>query len=137
MGSQNTLAILQFTFVLLVIFQFKQYLADFPLQRQYMLTGKVQKGWNFIFPLAIHCSIHATLTLLIMLFADPRLWWLCFVDFVVHFTMDRIKSSPNLLGRFNDVHKAAFWNCLGFDQTVHHLTHYFIIYTVIKDLFQL
>lgn len=137
LASQDITSVLHFTFLLLVVFQFKQYLADFPLQRQYMLTGKVQAGWDFVLPLAIHCTVHATLTLAILLIADPRMWWLCFFDFVMHFTMDRIKSSPMLLGRYNNMQKAAFWNCLGLDQTVHHLTHYFIIWTVVKDVFQL
>lgn len=137
MATQDISAVLQFTFLLLVIFQFKQYLADFPLQRQYMLTGKIQKGWDFVVPLAIHCTVHATLTLAILLVADSRMWWLCFVDFVMHFAMDRFKSSPRFLGRFNDLQKAAFWNCLGLDQTVHHLTHYYIIWRVVHDLFQI
>lgn len=137
MATQDISTVLQFTFLLLVVFQFKQYLADFPLQRQYMLTGKVQAGWDFVFPLAIHCTVHATLTLAILLVADPRMWWLCFFDFVMHFTMDRIKSSPRFLGRFNNLQKAAFWNCLGLDQTVHHLTHYYIIWRVVHDMFQI
>jgi len=79
----------------------------------------------------------------------------------VHFAMDRIKASPNLLGRFKmldgprfvEVYKHAynpnfkpvvsnkfkerlshntyFWWSLGLDQGVHHLTHYLVIYFLV------
>jgi hypothetical protein len=81
-------------------------------------------------------------------------------DFAVHFTMDRVKASPNMLGQFKalsgreafmattdlgfpamteldhaqqEVSRAAltgnklFWLAVGFDQMIHHLTHYAII----------
>lgn len=120
-------------FTLLLAFQFKQFIADFPLQREYMLK-KTLPGWEFVVPLAMHCSVHATLTLVICLWFVPSLWWLALVDFVIHFTMDRIKSGPKYLGRFNDRDKPGFWNCLGFDQMVHHLTHYGIIWMLFTNL---
>lgn len=117
-------------FSLLVLFQIKHFIADFPLQREYMLK-KAMPGWNFLLPLSLHCSVHAFLTLLITLYVNPSLWWLALVDFGIHFTMDRIKSGPRYLGRFNDRNKPGFWNALGFDQMIHHLTHYSIIYTLL------
>lgn len=121
---------IQLIFVLLVMFQVKHFIADFPLQREYMLKKRLP-GWAFVVPLAIHCSVHAFLTLLICLFVNPFLWWLAIVDFIVHFVMDRIKSGPQFLGRFDDHSKAGFWNSLGFDQMVHHLTHIGIIYYLV------
>lgn len=118
------------TFKLLVIYQFKHFIADFPLQREYMLK-KVSPNWDFILPLATHCLVHSGMTLSICLLVNPHLWWLSLVDFVVHFIMDRIKSGPKYLGRFNDKSKPGFWNCLGFDQMIHHLTHFYIIYQLI------
>lgn len=83
------------------------------------------------------------------------------IDFIIHFIMDRIKASPKLLGRFEAISKGEyvmykykarkdnkafkerewaqdkldsnkkFWESLGLDQKVHHLTHYLIIYTII------
>ena len=86
-----------------------------------------------------------------------------------HFIMDRIKASPDLLGRYKaldyncyvgvaqmaegimpvpvakeevETKKAwaldrlksnvYFWWCLGLDQGVHHLTHYFIIWRLLS-----
>lgn len=118
-------------FLLLIIFQAKHFLADFPLQGEYMLK-KVLRGWDFFWPLTIHCLVHSSMTLLITLYFRPELWWLSGIDFVSHFVMDRIKSGPKYLGRFNDKSRASYWNCLGFDQMVHHLTHLYIVWLIIQ-----
>jgi hypothetical protein len=110
-----------FIFILLVVYQFKHFLADYPLQNEYML-GKFSTGISWVLPLATHSLVHASFTFLIALVAttgNPILWWVVLVDFVLHFTMDRLKASPNLLGRFK-MHEAKFWWALGFDQMFHH-----------------
>lgn len=114
-------------FTLLIVFHVKHYLADFPLQTKYMLR-KVRVGTEWIIPLTVHCLVHAVFTFFICLYYRPELWWLLAVDFLSHFLMDRIKASPNLLGRFNDSKSVAYWSCFGFDQMVHHLAHLFIIW---------
>lgn len=121
---------LELTFILLIIYQFKHYVADFPLQREYML-GKTRPHWDFLLPLMTHCLVHAVGTLIICLIFLPSAWWLAFFDFVVHFLMDRIKSGPRYLGRYDNLSKSGFWNVLGFDQMVHHLTHIYIIYFIV------
>lgn len=121
---------LKSAFILFVIFQFKHFLADFPLQRQYMLR-KVSAGWEFLLPLSLHCTVHALITLTICLTVNPTLWWLAVVDFVIHFIMDRIKSGPRYLGRFSDLSKSGFWITLGFDQMVHHLTHIYLVWVLV------
>lgn len=121
-------------FYLLIIFQFKHFLADFPLQRSYMLK-KVSANWDFVIPLATHCFVHAILTLVILaVYSLWSLWWLVLLDFVVHFIMDRIKAGPNYLGRFSDKSKASYWNSFGLDQMVHHLTHFYIIWVMIQHI---
>lgn len=118
---------LPFAFLLLILFQIKHFVADFPLQREYMLR-KTLSGWDFVLPLSVHCLVHSTLTLAILIWFRPDLWWLAFFDFGVHFVMDRVKSGPNYLGRYHDKSKPGFWNALGFDQMIHHFTHYLIIW---------
>jgi len=118
-------------FSLLAAFQVKHFLSDFPFQREFMIRNKGRADWGFVVPLGLHCGVHSLLTLAILLFFSVHLWWLAFVDFAVHFTMDRVKSGPRYLGRFHDMSSAAYWNCFGFDQLVHHFTHYFIIWMVI------
>jgi len=147
-------------FALLLIYQLKHFLADYPLQGAYMLGKFKDHGW--VLPLAAHCAVHGWFTFAIaMAFGMKPLQCLGLAafDFVVHFTMDRIKASPKLMGRWkalsgreyvtvkenlawyspfrdqttaNECRAALrnnklFWWALGFDQMVHHLTHYAII----------
>lgn len=115
----------------MVVFQLKHFIADFPLQREYMLK-KVSPNWDFLLPLSLHSAVHAVLTLSICMVVNPSLWWLAIADFVIHFLMDRIKSGPRYLGRFNDRNRPGFWNALGFDQMIHHLTHLWIVWVLVS-----
>ncbi len=171
--------------LLLVLYQLKHFLADYPLQVPWML-GKFKPGWEFLGPLAAHAAVHGWFTFTITMFFNPKYWWLCFVDFSLHFLMDRIKASPKYMGRWkalssyeyvsahkkeedlflltqqNQRHRVwndmafetaknykkvylenakkfrdnkLFWWALGFDQMFHHLTHYFIIWMLVKGNF--
>jgi len=117
---------MELVFILLVLFQLKHFIADYPLQNKYMLGKFKEKGWKS--PLFAHTGVHAVGTLLIcLLFVNPvvALLLACF-DFVAHSIMDRIKASPRMLGRYEITDK-RFWWSLGLDQGIHHLTHYAII----------
>ena len=122
---------LEWVFILLILFQIKHFIGDFPLQKQYMLKKTLQ-GWDFALPLASHCCVHAILTFAIVWPLRPDLWWLSVLDFVLHFIMDRIKSGPNYLGRYNRWDQNGFWYALGFDQMVHHLTSFYIIWRMLQ-----
>src|SRR6185369_9131125 len=137
-----------------VAFDWKHFIADYPLQTNWML-GKFNKKGRVI-PLSAHCGVHFLGTALILLgmklsigLPTWALIGLSCLDFVIHFTMDRIKASPDLLGRFQTLTKSEgmeikarkesnsltpedkkklfsnwmFWQSLGLDQLVHHLTH--------------
>jgi hypothetical protein len=118
-------------FALLIAFQVKHFLADFPLQREYMLK-KVSAGWAFLLPLSLHCGVHSFMTFLILVgFGRLDLWWLALVDFATHFVMDRLKAGPKYLGRFNNPRKTSYWAAFGFDQMVHHLTSLYIIWYIV------
>ena len=147
-------------FVLLIVFEFKHFIADFLLQvpSKYML-GKFKPEWDFVLPLAAHCAVHAAITLLICLYCDPKYWWLAVVDFVIHFIVDRLKAGPKYFGRFKSMSanemipllkkhaagllddsdkkmirgNAIYYITLGLDQMLHNLTHYGIIYMLVKD----
>ncbi len=136
--------------LLLVVYQLKHFFCDYPLQTPYML-GKFKSGNDWILPLMAHAGVHALATFLIAVFFGFKLALaLAAFDFVAHFAMDRIKASPNMLGRYkalsgkeyveimvssmdkseNDKRlkdNVRFWWALGLDQGVHHLTHYVII----------
>ena len=141
---------------LLIIYQLKHFLCDYPLQSNRFMLGKFQPGMKAVLPLAAHCGVHAAFTLAVVLCANASLWWLALVDFAAHFTMDFIKAQPSLMGRWKALSAAEFvdlvtrlgyehpeaqplirsntlfWNALGFDQLVHHLTHYAIIWMLVS-----
>jgi hypothetical protein len=96
-------------FILLVVYQLKHFLADYPLQGPYML-GKFKPGWDFLGPLLAHVGVHGAMTLAICLCFKPYLWWLALVDMAVHFAMDRLKASPKYLGRFKALSGKEFMN---------------------------
>jgi hypothetical protein len=117
-----------FVFQLMIVFQVKHLLGDYIFQTNWMVAGKTRADIGFVFPLTVHVLVHALLTLAIVYVVNKELWWLAVFDFVVHFVMDRIKSGPRYLGRYNNPAKSSFWICLGIDQMVHHLTHYAIVW---------
>ena len=125
--------------MLLLSFETKHLFADFFLQGEYMLGKFRRHGWAL--PLAAHCGVHAVITLAICLLVRPELFWLAGADFAIHFVMDRVKASPDLLGRYKALsarEMAAatpeerrgnkfFWWSLGFDQYIHQLTSLAIV----------
>ncbi|MEM8937134.1 MAG: DUF3307 domain-containing protein [Pseudomonadota bacterium] len=127
----SALSDLQFVFALLVLFQLKHLVGDYVCQTRWMVSGKSKSGFGFIGPLSVHALIHAGLTLMIVVIVDRSLWYLAAFDFAIHFVLDRIKSSPRLLGRFTDMSRRSFWVPFGIDQFAHHLTHYAIIWWIV------
>lgn len=102
-------------FALIVVYQFKHFLADYPFQTEFMLGKFKDRGW--VEPLALHAAVHALFTFGIVYgfhqyFTDwnitEKLFWLPLFDFTVHFTMDRIKASPKLLGRYKALAASEF-----------------------------
>lgn len=87
--------------LLLVVFQIKHFLADYPLQGRYML-GKFKPYPDFILPLLSHGLVHGVFTFLIALYLKP---WdvalvLAVLDLAIHSTVDWIKANPSIGGRF-------------------------------------
>jgi hypothetical protein len=134
--------------LLLIIYQLKHFIADYPLQGKYMLQ-KFLPDWSFFFPLLAHTGVHAIMTFCISLcFANIKTAaTLAIFDMVVHFTMDRIKAGPKYLGKYKPLtakeyptstvsqkrSNTLFWWSLGLDQMIHHLTHYVIIYVLVTQ----
>lgn len=123
-------------FTLLIIFQLKHFLADYPLQTPYML-GKFKSDWSFFWPLYSHAWVHGTLSLLIAFTYTHDITFsirIYMIDMVIHFLVDRMKAGPKYLGRFKDMYEKKFWWCLGFDQMIHHLTHYLLIFLIMEKM---
>tara|TARA_R100000664_G_C2756434_1_gene144312 strand:+ start:3194 stop:3586 length:393 start_codon:yes stop_codon:yes gene_type:complete len=120
-------------FSLFLIFQLKHFVADYLLQAPFydFMKGKFERnGW--VIPLASHAGIHSILTMVIcMVYTKDFLLSVCLalLDGIIHFVVDRVKASPNMLGRYK-IEQPAFWISLGGDQMAHHLTHYLIIFFI-------
>jgi len=100
----------------------KHNIADFELQTSWMALGKDQKkGWAL--PLLAHCLVHFAVAMALILVIAPRFWFLAFVDFVIHITVDRAKG---LCSSTFDVtlEHPWFWTLIGVDQALHHLTDF-------------
>lgn len=160
--------------LLLIVYQIKHWVADYPLQGRYML-GKFGVWPKWVLPLLAHASVHGLATFLIALCVRPDIaLYLALFDFSTHFIVDRIKASPTLGGRYKPMNKAEmeealkvvmvlpgsfdkspykpggdsddgwqffkakiksntyFWWALGLDQMAHHMTHYIIIWQLVR-----
>lgn len=91
---------------LLIIYQIKHFLADYPLQGRYML-GKFKPYPAFILPLLAHSGVHGIMTFLIAVWFKPPAVALLLgaLDMGIHFTVDRVKASPTLGGRWTALSK--------------------------------
>jgi hypothetical protein len=105
---------------LMLAFTVKQFVADFPLQTNWMARGKEQPT-GYLVPLLVHAGIHGLGATAIAAVAVPHLWWLGLVDFAAHFVIDFGKAAIGRRTKWQPS-DAAFWNLFGFDQMLHHLT---------------
>lgn len=140
--------------LLLVIYQLKHFVCDYPLQGKFML-GKFKPFPDCLLPLVAHAGVHGVATFLIAsAFSSKSAFWLALLDFTVHGVVDYLKANPGLGGRWSALSKdefkkilsyqapgadmisedkqriqgnTYFWWALGADQAAHHLTHYALI----------
>ncbi len=118
--------------ILLIAFQIKHFLADYPLQFPFMYENK-GKATNWTISLASHAMVHATMTftisiIFISIYSFPS-WipWIAFLfDFITHFIIDRWKAT-----RKGGPDTSGFWINLGLDQMFHHLVGIIIIYIIV------
>src|ERR1700755_744905 len=104
----------------MALLTFKHIIADFVLQNAWMAHGKDQKtGWAL--PLLVHCLIPFVVALVLILMCAPKFWFLAFIDFVIHITVDRAKGLTSSTFGMTPEHP-WFWTLIGVDQALHHLT---------------
>jgi hypothetical protein len=120
------------TLILCVLFEIKHYVCDYPLQHYpYMYENKHMfwhpGGW-------LHAGIHGIGTLLTLLcgmfFFQISLWLvivLAITDTLIHHSVDAWKMSKNIRKGWGPKTHHEFWDLLGQDQGLHHLTHYALI----------
>lgn len=125
-------------FLLLIAFQLKHFICDYPLQTQYMLRKMQTTGW--VKPLAAHAGVHAIGTFMIAYYFLNLSYYidnvifaatLAITDLILHFIVDRLKASPTIGGRFKP-DQSYFWWALGADQMAHHLINYIFIFIIVQ-----
>ena len=106
----------------MVLLTVKHVIADFVLQTSWMAIGKDQRvGWAL--PLLAHCGVHFAVAMTAILIVAPRFWFVAFIDFAIHITVDRAKGFiASRLGVTQENQHPWFWTLIGVDQAVHHLT---------------
>ena len=104
----------------MLVLTVKHVIADFVLQTSWMALGKDQKtGWAL--PLLAHCLVHLAVAMAVILIIAPRFWFLAFIDFAIHITIDRAKGFCTSTFGVTLEHP-WFWTLIGVDQALHHLT---------------
>ena len=117
---------------LMILFQLKHFICDYPLQTPYML-GKLQRT-NWIKPLLAHSLVHGIGTFLIVACFNLSLAYvLAIIDIILHFIVDRLKASPDIGGRFS-IDNKYFWWCLGLDQMAHHIINAIFIFIILSSI---
>lgn len=115
--------------ILIVIFQFKHFIADYLLQGKYMLGKFKEKGWEL--PLFSHAVVHMLMTFVIVLHYLPMKYAvaLSIIDMGIHFVVDRVKVVRS--AKYDSSKDKEFWWWLGADQAAHHFTHYAIAFVTL------
>jgi len=114
-------------FLLLSLFGIKHFLADFPLQFQYMVQEKGIYGARGGIH---HAALHASFTFLILIFFTDNPTYIILLpllDGVLHYHID---WSKHQLVKNYTVNDHEFWLYFGLDQTLHYLTYILIIATI-------
>ena len=62
-------------------------------------------------------------SLLLIMVVAPRFWFVAFIDFAIHITIDRAKGiCASSFGVTLENEHPWFWTLIGVDQALHHLT---------------
>lgn len=106
--------------IILLAFQIKHFVCDFPLQKfPYMYQNK---GKYLHFGGILHALVHAIGTAIICELAGLP-GWLVLADFIIHYHIDWAKMKLNNKYKLSPTNSENFWILLGFDQLLHQLTY--------------
>jgi len=122
--------------ILLLAFQLKHFVADYPMQTMYMHMGKGSKKRWFL-PLLSHASVHGALTVAILAvyfdlmcgndsmtkYGALVIIYASLFDVVTHFVTDRWKATRGV-----GPETPSFWIYPGIDQMIHHMVGILIVF---------
>ena len=114
-------------FTALFLLFVKHFICDFPLQAYPWMYRN--KG-TYLHPGGIaHAGIHGLGTLLVLApFIGSLALTLAAFDMLVHYHIDWAKMNISKRYDLQPNNSERFWILLGFDQLLHHLTYFVIIY---------
>jgi len=118
---------------LLILFQIKHFICDFPLQKPYQYLNKGTYGH---LGGILHSFIHGAATWLILdFFIDENKSYLVplisILEAAIHYHIDWAKVKLNKHYGWKCDNSEKFWYLLGFDQLLHQLTYILIIYSIL------
>ncbi len=105
----------------------KHFICDFPLQAcpwMYLNKGRYGHPGGLA-----HAAIHALGTFMVLaVFQISTAWIFALADMVMHYHIDWAKMNVNNKFKLEPGNSEWFWILLGFDQLLHHLTYFAIIW---------
>lgn len=105
----------------------KHFICDFPLQPNPWMYRN--KGTYMHLGGIAHAGIHALGTLLVLApFIGSASVIYAFIDMLVHYHIDWAKMNISKRYDLQPNNSERFWILLGFDQLLHHITYFAIIY---------
>ena len=118
---------------LLTLFQLKHFIADYPLQNYQMVTEKGHYGKRGgIYHSLIHSAMTFVALALFNYFVFPIEYTVAIaiaaLEFVIHYHIDWVKMQ---MSRKFTTQDKGFWNWIGFDQLLHHLTYIGFVWILI------
>lgn len=135
-------------FLMLLAFEFKQFLCDYPIHPTFILKSfQTDNNRAFLF----HAGIHALLTLAICLIFTtaefPLALMLAGLDFFMDFALAIFRSRTGFIARFKPldldefmeasrhqkVQHRLYWLFYGLDRMIHHVTYFAIIYILCQQ----
>jgi hypothetical protein len=106
----------------------KHFICDFPLQ---MFPWLYNNKGRYLHPGGIvHAASHGigTFIVLALLIDSKTALTYALIDFIVHYHIDWAKMNLSSKYDLKPTNSEWFWVLLGFDQLLHHLTYFAIIY---------
>lgn len=115
-------------FVLLVAFEVKHFVADYPFQSAY--HSGPERG--YVPSILLHALFHGLLTAVVctsyLALAQPAATrWvigLALIDFTLHYAIDH--HSLSMISKSKD--HPAFWWMIGLDEMVHRFTNFYLVF---------
>jgi Protein of unknown function (DUF3307) len=105
----------------------KHFICDFPLQAHPWMYRN--KGTYMHLGGIVHAGIHAIGTLLVLApFIGSVSLMYALIDMIVHYHIDWAKMNISHYYNLQPNNSERFWILLGFDQLLHHITYFVIIY---------